>query len=132
MIPIESTLVTSSYVNVPPIDRFPLTVAFPVTSRPALQSKLPLKNACLSSASTENNIEDKQAKAAEPEDSTTDEKDANSTEESESGPEVEEPNSESTNGVAEPDTAGPNSELDESEGEEIETQNPARWNLIKT
>ena len=75
--------------------------------------------------STENNIEDKQAKAAEPEDSTTDEKDANSTEESESGLEVEEPNSESTNGVAEPDTAVPNSELDESEGEEIETQNPA-------
>ena len=75
--------------------------------------------------STENNIEDKQAKAAEPEDSTTDEKDANSTEESESGLEVDEPNSESTNGVAEPDTAVPNSELDESEGEEIETQNPA-------
>ena len=75
--------------------------------------------------STENNIEDKQAKAAEPEDSTTDEKDANSTEESESGPEVEESNSESTNGVAESDTAVPNSELDESEGEEIETQNPA-------
>ena len=75
--------------------------------------------------STENNIEDKQAKAAEPEDSTTDEKDANSTEESESGPEVEEPNSESTNGVAEPDIAVPNSELDESEGEKIETQNQA-------
>ena len=75
--------------------------------------------------STENNIEDKQAKAAEPEDSTTDEKDANSTEESESGPEVEEPNSESTNGVAEPDIAVPNSELDKSEGEEIETQNQA-------
>ena len=75
--------------------------------------------------STENNIEDKQAKAAEPEDSTTDEKDANSTEESESGPEVEELRAEPTNGVAEPDTAVPNSELDESEGEEIETQNPA-------
>ena len=75
--------------------------------------------------STENNIEDKQAKAAEPEDSTTDDKDANSTEESESGPEVEEPNSEPTNGVAEPDTAVPNSELDESEGEKIETQNQA-------
>ena len=75
--------------------------------------------------STENNIEDKQAKAAEPEDSTTDDKDANSTEESESGPEVEEPNSESTNGVAEPDIAVPNSELDESEGEKIETQNQA-------
>ena len=75
--------------------------------------------------STENNIEDKQAKAAEPEDSTTDEKDANSTEESESGPEVEEPNSESTNGVAEPDIAVPNSELDKSEGEKIETQNQA-------
>ena len=75
--------------------------------------------------STENNIEDKQAKAAEPEDSTTDDKDANSTEESESGPEVEEPNSESTNSVAEPDIAVPNSELDESEGEKIETQNQA-------
>jgi len=75
--------------------------------------------------STENNIEDKQAKAAEPEDSTTDDKDANSTEESESGPEVEEPNSESTNGVAEPDIAVPNSELDKSEGEKIETQNQA-------
>ena len=75
--------------------------------------------------STENNIEDKQAKAAEPEDSTTDEKDANSTVESESESEGEEPSSESTNGVVEPDTAVPNSELDESKGGEIETQNPA-------
>ncbi len=33
--PTESTFVTSSYVSTPPTDRFPLTVAFPVTSRPA-------------------------------------------------------------------------------------------------
>ena len=75
--------------------------------------------------STENNIEDKQAEAAESEDSTTDEKDANSTEESESGPEGEEPSSESRNDVDEPDTAVLNNELDESEGEETETKNPA-------
>ena len=75
--------------------------------------------------STENNIEDKQEEVAEPEASTTDEKDANSTVESESEPEGEEPSSEPGNDVDEPDTAVLNSELDESEGEETETKNPA-------
>ena len=39
-IPTESTFVTSSYVSTPPTDRFPLTVAFPVTSIPEAKSTL--------------------------------------------------------------------------------------------